>query len=224
MPQDPERRLPIEPSLGHDESSPTRLVVGISGATGALYGIRILEALRHASLETHLVMTRWARVNILAETTYSLDAVRELADYVWEENDASSPIASGALQTDGMVVAPCSMRTVAAIANGISDNLLQRAADVTLKERRRLVLLVRETPLSVIHLHNLLRLAQAGVVITPPVPAFYSMPQTIDDLVNHTVGRVLDLFEVQHALVRRWGERRPDSRRLGLNIRRLGSG
>lgn len=190
--------------------SPDRLpvVVGMSGATGAIYGIRLLEALRGAGVETHLVVSRWADATILTETSHKPPAVRALADHVYEEEDLGSPLADPSFPTAGMVVAPCSMRTLAAVANGIAENLLQRAAEIHLQERRRLILLARESPLSVIHLDNMLRVARAGAIVAPPVPAFYARPASLDDMVDHTVGRVLDQLGVAHELVRRWGERR----------------
>jgi 4-hydroxy-3-polyprenylbenzoate decarboxylase len=187
---------------------PQPVVVGMSGATGAIYGIRMLEVLRSAGLETHLVVSRWAGATILAETTYKPAAVRALADHVHEEEDLGSPLADPAFATAGMVVAPCSMRTLAAIANGMAENLLQRAAEIHLQEGRRLILLARESPLSVIHLDNMLRVAKAGGIVAPPVPAFYARPASLDDMIDHTVGRALDQLGVSHELVRRWGERR----------------
>jgi 4-hydroxy-3-polyprenylbenzoate decarboxylase len=188
------------------------VVVGMSGATGAIYGIRLLEALRSADVETHLVVSRWADATILTETTYKPAAVRALAEHVYEEDALASPLADPSFPTAGMVVAPCSMRTLAAIANGIAENLLQRAAEIHLQERRRLILLARESPLSVIHLDNMLRVAKAGAIVAPPVPAFYARPASLDDMVDHTVGRVLDQLGVPHELVRRWGERRRSGR------------
>jgi 4-hydroxy-3-polyprenylbenzoate decarboxylase len=187
---------------------PLPVLVAMTGATGAIYGIRLLEALQELGVESHLVVSRWADTTIRAETDWTPEEVRALATRVYEEGDLAAPPASSALATAAMVVAPCSMRTAAAVANGISDNLIQRAAEVHLKERRPLVLLVRESPLSVIHLENMLRLARAGAVITPPVPAFYAKLRSLDDMVEHTVGRVLDQAGVQHELIRRWGERR----------------
>lgn len=184
-----------------------RLVVAMTGATGAIYGIRLLEALRESSkVEIHLVLSRWAERTISLETSYSPEQVKELADCCYDVADVGAPIASGSFPAAGMVIIPCSMKTVAAIANGYADNLIARAADVMLKERRRLVVVARETPFNEIHLENMLRLTRAGGLIVPPVPAFYFRPQTIDDLVNHLVGRVLDLLEIPNRLVRRWGE------------------
>lgn len=186
-----------------------RLVVGITGASGAIYGVRLLEALRGQGLEVHLVMTKPAERTILEETGWPLTEVRELADVVHHVSDIGASIASGSFRTEGMVVAPCSIRTVSAIAYCLADNLLTRAADVMLKERRRLVLLVRETPLHTGHLRAMLAASEAGALIMPPVPAFYSRPASLDDIVDHTVGRVLDHFGVQHALVKRWGGEGP---------------
>lgn len=182
-----------------------RLVVAMSGATGAIYGIRLLEVLREiAGTEVHLVLSHWAEQTIRLETPYSPEQVRRLADCCYPVDDVGAPIASGSFLAAGMVIIPCSMKTVAAIANGYADNLIVRAADVMLKERRRLVVVARETPLSEIHLENMLRLTRAGGIIVPPVPAFYFRPQTIADLVDHLVGRVLDLLEVPNGLSRRW--------------------
>jgi polyprenyl P-hydroxybenzoate/phenylacrylic acid decarboxylase-like protein len=191
-----------------EAARPLPVVVGMSGATGAIYGIRLLELLREVGVESHLVVSRWAEATILAETAYKPAAVRSLATHVYAEDDLSAPLADPSLQTSGMIVAPCSMRTLAAIANGFCDNLLQRAAEIHLQERRRLTLLVRESPLSAIHLDNMLRVARAGAVVAPPVPAFYARLQSLDDMVDHTVGRALDQLGIEHERVRRWGERR----------------
>jgi flavin prenyltransferase len=180
----------------------------MTGATGAIYGIRLLEALRDAGVETHLVMSTWATRTMIAETDRKPAEVARLASRCWSEDDASAPLDSGSFVTEGMVIAPCSMRTLAAIATGITDNLIHRAAEMTLREGRRLLLLVRESPLSVIHLENMLRVARAGALVAPPVPAFYARPRTIEEMVDHTVGRVLDQFRVEHDLVRRWGDKR----------------
>jgi 4-hydroxy-3-polyprenylbenzoate decarboxylase len=184
----------------------SRLVVGISGASGVIYGVRLLEALKPLPIETHLVMTRTAEVTLAHETDLKVDTVRALADVAYKVEDLAAAISSGSFHTMGMVVAPCSMRSLGEIAGGISSNLLTRAADVVMKERRRLVLLTRETPLHAIHLRNMARLAEMGVIIAPPVPAFYNRPRTLDDVIDHTVGRVLDLFDLDSGKVRRWGE------------------
>jgi 4-hydroxy-3-polyprenylbenzoate decarboxylase len=182
-----------------------RLIVGISGASGVIYGIRMLEVLRTiAEVETHLVMSRFARLNIEIETTKTPQYVESLADEVHNVGNQAASISSGSFRTDGMVVAPCSMRTLSAIANSLADNLLTRAADVVLKERRTLVLMPREAPLHVGHCKLLYEAAQLGAVIAPPMPAFYNNPETIDDIVNHSVGRVLDLLGIDAGVVKRW--------------------
>ena len=193
-----------------------RLIVGISGATGAIYGIRLLEVLRHlrtaagleggsqGGVETHLVISRAAERTIAWETPYSVESVRVLADRCYAVQDIGAGISSGSFPADGMVIAPCSVKTLAAVATGVCDNLLTRAADVTLKERRRLVLLVREAPLSLSHIRNMAEVTKMGAVVAPPVPAFYNHPHTVDDIINHTVGRVLDLFGFDAGLVKRW--------------------
>ena len=184
---------------------PTRLIVGISGATGAIFGIRLLDALGGSDVETHLVVSKWGAHTLAEETDYSLDRVRKLANFSYAAADQGAPISSGSFLTSGMVVAPCSMRTLAAIATGQGDNLIHRAADVILKERRKLVLLVRETPLNEIHLENMLKLTRMGAVILPPVPAFYNHPRSIDALVDHVVMRTLDQFGIHMDLAERWG-------------------
>ena len=185
----------------------TRLIVGITGASGVIYGIRMLEALQSLEVETHLVMSQWAERTIVAETKRDPEEVRQLASYSYGSDNQAAKISSGSFLTSGMVVAPCSMRSLAAIANGLSETLVHRAADVVLKEQRKLVLLVRETPLSVIHLENMLKATRAGAIVAPPLPAFYARPQTLEDMIDHTVGRVLDLFGIENDLCRRWGER-----------------
>jgi flavin prenyltransferase len=184
------------------------VLVAMTGATGAVYGIRVLETLRELGVETHLIVSRWADATIKAETDRRPDDVRKLATVVYEEGDLAAAPARGSFETSGMIVVPCSMRTLAAVANGLSDNLIQRAAEVHLQERRKLVMLVRESPLSVIHLENMLRLAKAGAVVAPPVPAFYAKLRSLDDMVDHTVGRALDQLGIEHERIRRWGERR----------------
>ena len=181
-----------------------KLIVGITGASGAVLGIRMLEALRELDVETHLVMSRWARATILQETACTLEQVEKLASVVHSGENQAAPISSGSFKTDGMIVAPCSMKTLAAIRLGYSDNLLCRAADVILKERRKLVLLARESPLSEIHLENMLALVRMGAVIFPPVPAFYNRPDSLDTVVNHIVGRVLDQFGLELPGMSRW--------------------
>ncbi|MDI1283079.1 MAG: UbiX family flavin prenyltransferase [Reyranella sp.] len=181
-----------------------RLIIGISGASGVIYGVRILEALKPLPVETHLVMSRTAEVTLAHETDLKVAAVRKLADVAHAVDDLAAAVSSGSFRTMGMIVAPCSMRSLGEIATGISSNLLTRAADVVLKERRKLVLLVRETPLHVIHLRNMATLADMGAIIAPPVPAFYNRPKTLDDVIDHTVGRVLDLFDLDTGKVKRW--------------------
>ena len=183
-----------------------RLVIGMSGASGAVYGIRLLEALRPLPIETHLVMSKSAELTLAYETEHKVAHVQALADVCHPASDVGASIASGSFQALGMVVAPCSIRSMAEIATGVTSSLLTRAADVTLKERRRLVLMVRETPLHTGHLRNLLALSEMGAIIAPPVPAFYALPQSVEALVDQTVGRVLDLFEIDSPLVKRWGE------------------
>lgn len=181
-----------------------RLIVGISGASGVIYGVRLLEALKTMPVETHLVMTRTAEVTLAHETDLKVAAVRKLADAAYKIDDLAAAISSGSFRTMGMIVAPCSMRSLGEIAHGISSNLLTRAADVILKERRRLVLVARETPLTAIHLRNMLTLSEMGAIVAPPVPAFYNRPRSLDDLVDHTVGRLLDLFGLDTGKVKRW--------------------
>jgi 4-hydroxy-3-polyprenylbenzoate decarboxylase len=181
-----------------------RLVVGMTGASGSVYGIRLLEVLRELGVETHLVMSRWGERTIQHETAHTLADVRALATEHHPGRDQGASISSGSFRTDGMVIAPCSVRTAAAIAAGVGDTLVCRAADVTIKERRRLVLVVRETPLSPIHLEALLSLSRLGVVVLPPVPAFYTHPRTIDDIVDHTVARILDQFGLDAPFGERW--------------------
>ena len=189
-------------------SNTSRLIIGISGASGIIYGLRILEILKNLEdnkrPELHLVMSRSAEVTLAYETEMKTSEVHQLADIVHANKDISATIASGSFKTDGMIIAPCSMKTLAEIASGVTSNLLSRAADVTLKERRRLVCLTRETPLHSGHLKNMLALSEMGGIVAPPVPAFYTKPKTINDIVEHTAGRVLDLFDIEAGLVKRW--------------------
>jgi len=182
-----------------------RFVVGISGASGVIYGIRALEVLKKLGVEIHLVMTAAAQDTIRLETGLGIREVKRLATRTHRIDDVASAIASGSFPTDGMVVIPCSMKTLSGIATGYSDNLLLRAADVTLKERRRLVLVVRETPLSLVHLENMVSVTRAGAVVLPAIPAFYHRPRTVDDLVDQIVGKALDLLGVENTLFKRWG-------------------
>lgn len=181
-----------------------RLIVGITGATGTIYGVRMLELLRAAGVETHLVVSAAGEMTRAYETTFSREALRALADVAYDIHDVGAALSSGSFKTLGMVVAPCSMGTLAEIALGTAGSLLTRAADVCLKERRRLVLMVREAPLHLTHLRNMVAATEMGAIIYPPVPAFYAKPQTLDDMVNNTVGRVLDLFELDSPVVKRW--------------------
>ncbi|WP_420346856.1 UbiX family flavin prenyltransferase [Pelagibius sp.] len=183
-----------------------RLIVGISGASGVRYGIRMLETLRDLPVESHLVLSKAAELTIAYETAAKVAEVTALADVTYPVGDLGAAISSGSFQTLGMVVAPCSVRSMSEIASGVTSNLLTRAADVVLKERRRLVLMLRETPLHTGHLRSMLALSEMGAVIAPPVPGFYANPQSIDEMVDHTVGRVLDLFGLDSGKVRRWGE------------------
>lgn len=181
-----------------------KLIVGITGASGAIFGVRILEALRELGVETHLILSKWARATLTHETAYTVEQVEELASSVHRPDNQAAPVSSGSFKTDGMIIAPCSMKTLAAIRAGYGDTLICRAADVILKERRKLVLLARESPFSEIHLENMLALTRMGVVIFPPVPAFYNRPQTVEDLVNHIVGRLLDQFGLEMPGLHRW--------------------
>ncbi len=192
-----------------------RLVVGISGSTGSIYGIRLLEILRGASdVETHLVISGPAKRTIVEETDFAIKDVEALATRVYDNRDIGAALASGSFRTAGMVIAPCSIKTASALANCYADTLISRAGDVTLKEGRPLVVVVRETPLHLGHLRQLVALAEVGAVILPPVPAFYNRPKTLDDIVNHTVGRILDRFGIPHALIKEWqgtGRQRPEA-------------
>lgn len=183
-----------------------RLVVGISGASGVIYGVRLLKLLKKLPVETHLVMTRSAELTLAYETDLKVSDVQALADSVYPVSDMGAALSSGSFRTIGMVVAPCSVKSLGEIAVGATSNLLTRAADVTLKERRRLVLMLRETPLHLGHLRAMLAVTEMGAVIAPPVPAFYARPQSLEEMVDHTLGRVLDLFGLESGTVRRWGE------------------
>lgn len=180
------------------------LVVAITGASGTVYGVRLLEELRRIGVRVHLIMTRFALMNLRYETEFDESYVKGLADRVYAEDDMGAPIASGSYRTDGMAIVPCSMKTLSAIANGLEVNLVSRAASVALKERRTLVLMIRESPLNVIQLENMLKAARAGAFIVPASPPFYTKPKSVDDMVNSMVGRVLDLFGIEHDLYRRW--------------------
>jgi len=185
-----------------------RLIVGISGASGVVYGLRVLQLLRNAGVETHLVMTKTAELTFAYETNVKIAEVRAAAHTSHAVDDMAASIASGGFRTTGMIVAPCSIRSMSEIATGVTSTLLTRAADVTLKERRRLVLMVREAPLQGGHLRTMAPVSDIGAIIAPPVPAFYVKPESLEEMVDHTVGRMLDLFDIDVGTVRRWGEDR----------------
>lgn len=183
-----------------------RVVVAISGASGAIFGIRLLEILAESGAETHLVLSCWGKKTITMETNYSVEQVISLASCYHEKGNLAAAISSGSFRHHGMVIAPCSMKTLAGIAHGYEENLIVRAGGVTLKEQRKLILLPRETPLTPIHLENMLTLSRLGVVMMPPIPAFYNKPGTIMDIVNHTIARILDHLDIENNLTKRWGE------------------
>jgi flavin prenyltransferase len=187
-----------------EQTKPARLIVGITGATGTIFGVRLLQMLHGSGVETHLVVSKWAARTLAHETPHTLQYVQSLATQSYGIGAQGAAISSGSFVTMGMVIAPCSMRTLAAIAHGLGDNLIHRAADVILKERRKLVLVVRESPFSEIHLENMLKLARMGVVILPPVPAFYNNPQNLDDMINHITMRVIDQFDIHLDVMNRW--------------------
>ena len=187
-----------------NEAKPTRLIVGITGATGTIFGVRLLQMLHGSGVETHMVLSKWAARTLVHETDYTIEQVQNLATHNYPLGDQGAAISSGSFVTLGMVIVPCSMRSLAAIANGLADNLIHRAADVILKERRKLVLVVRESPLHEIHLENMLKRSRMGVVILPPVPAFYNHPQNLDDMINHVTMRVLDQFDIHLDVMNRW--------------------
>lgn len=182
-----------------------KLIIGITGSTGVIYGIRMLEVLKDLGIETHLVMSEWAIKCIGMETSYEVSSVRSLATSYSDEKNMAASVSSGTHKVNGMIIAPCSMKTLSSIANGYDETLVSRAAGVTIKESRKLVLMVRETPFSAIHLENMLKLSRIGVVILPPVTEFYTKPKSIDDIVNHGVGKCLDQFDIDHNLSPRWG-------------------
>lgn len=183
-----------------------QIIVGISGASGVIYGVRLLEELKNLNVKTHLVITRTGEKVIELETDLTKNDLIALATYHHDVDALTSPISSGSFKTDGMVIVPCSMKTLAGIATGYSSNLLLRAADITLKERRPLVLVPRETPLSIIHLENMYKVARAGAIVLPAMPGFYHKPKSVDDLVNHVIGKILDVFGFNHTLYKRWKE------------------
>src|SRR5438067_3082029 len=186
------------------EMAGRRLIVGITGASGSIYGVRLLEMLRQTNIESQLIISKWGARTLIHETTYKLEQVQQMASHFYASQDQGAPISSGSFVTSGMVVCPCSVRTLAAIAHGYGDNLIHRAADVVLKERRKLVLVVREVLLSEVHLENMLKLSRMGAVIFPPVPAFYHHPQNIESIVDQTAMRVLDQFGIHLASHKRW--------------------
>ena len=181
------------------------LIIRISGSTGVIYGIRMLEVLKELDIKTHLIMSEWGMKCIPMETDYSIEQVKSLATTVYDEKNMAASVSSGTHKVDGMIVAPCSMKTLSSIANGYDETLVARAAGVTIKESRKLVLMARETPLSAIHLENMLKLARLGVVILPPVTEFYTKPKSISDIIDHGVGKCLDQFDIEHNLYTRWG-------------------
>lgn len=181
-----------------------QIILAISGASGSVYGVRLLQALKASKVVVHLIISPTAAINLRLETGMSPDDLARLADHTYAANDLAAPISSGSFPIDGMVVAPCSTKTLAAIAHGYSDNLITRAADVALKEKRPLILVPRETPLSQIHLENMLTLARAGAIVLPASPGFYHSPKTIDDLVDHIVGKIMDALHIEHSLYKRW--------------------
>jgi 4-hydroxy-3-polyprenylbenzoate decarboxylase len=186
------------------EASLKRLIIGMTGATGSIIAVRLLQALQNSPVETHLIISKWARQTLLHETSYSAEDVMAMATHTYALGDMGAAVSSGSFVTEGMVIVPCSMRSLAVIAQGTGDHLVHRAADVIMKERRRLVLVPRETPLSTIHLENMLKLSRLGCSIVPPMPAFYNHPETIDDLVNHLVMRILDQFGLDTEGAERW--------------------
>jgi|TARA_B110000908_G_scaffold116772_1_gene136861 4-hydroxy-3-polyprenylbenzoate decarboxylase len=184
----------------------SRLIVGISGASGIIYGVRLLQMLKDLPIESHLVMSKSAEMTLGYELDIKLKQIHDLADHVYPVKNIGAAISSGSFRTMGMVIAPCSVRSMSEIATGVTTSLLTRAADVVLKERKKLVLMVRETPLHTGHLRTMTALSEMGAIIAPPLPAFYTKPKTIDDMVDHSVGRVLDLFDIETGAVKRWGE------------------
>lgn len=184
-----------------------RLIVGITGSSGIIYGVRTLEVLKKNGIDTHLVMTEWAKKCLTLETAYNLEYVRSLSSHYSDDSNMAASVSSGTHKTDGMIIIPCSMKTLSSIANGYEETLVARAAGVTMKESRKLIIVPRETPLTSIHLENMLKLARIGVVILPAMPGFYNRPDSIEDLVNHIVGKCLDQFGIEHDLFKRWGSK-----------------
>jgi 4-hydroxy-3-polyprenylbenzoate decarboxylase len=193
-------RLPSLPPM----PAPIRIVVAMTGATGSILGVRLLQILRRMNIESHLVISKWAAATLAYETDYTVKDLRALAYKTYSTQDVAASISSGSFRTHGMVIVPCSMKTLSAVANGYGNDLITRAADVTLKERRKLVVVARETPLTGIHLHNMMTITNNGGIIFPPVPAFYTKPQSVDDIVAQSVGRILDMFNVDTGGFERW--------------------
>ncbi len=193
-------------------NSNNRLVVGISGASGVIYGIRLLQILKDLPVETHLVISRSAEITVAHETSWKISDIGSLADYKYKQDDIGAAISSGSFKTLGMVIAPCSIRTASEIATGVTSTLLTRAADVALKERRRLVLMIRETPLHLGHLRTLSTLSEIGAVIAPPVPAFYAKPTSLNDMIGHSLGRVMDMFDIETGTAHRWKDTNAESK------------
>ena len=192
-----------------------RLIIGMTGASGAIFGVRLLEVLADTNIETHLIVSKWAQQTLEHETPYTIDILRNIASATYSIGDMGAKISSGSFHTDGMVIIPCSMRSVASIAHGLGEHLVHRSADVCLKEKRRLVLVVREMPFSTIHLENLLKLSKMNATILPPMPAFYNHPKNLDDMIDHIVMRTLDQFDITRELVDRWdGEMHNNTKRI----------
>jgi flavin prenyltransferase len=191
-------------------SNKLKIVVGVTGSSGVVYGIKLLYLLNKFGIETHVVLSKWAEKNIEIETDENITEIKKLATFEYMENDMAASISSGSFKTDGMIIIPCSMKTLASIANGYDDNLISRAASVTIKENRKLVIVPRETPLSQIHLSNMLKLAKIGVVILPAMPGFYHRPKTVNDLVLHIVGKTLDQFNINNEIFKRWESNNTD--------------
>ena len=198
--------------------SSKRIIVGMTGASGSIFGVRLLQALVETEVETHVIASKWAQRTMEHETSLTLESLKKLADVYYGPGDMGAKVSSGSFVTDGMVIVPCSARSVAAIANGFGEHLIHRAADVILKERRPLVLAVRETPLNDIHLENMLKLSRMGVTILPPVPAFYNHPETLDDMINHIVVRILDQFGIDTGVANRWNG---DMKNTSPRVRRV---
>lgn len=185
-------------------AEPKRLIVAITGATGIIYGVRLLHFLRNTTIEAHLIISKAGALNLQQELNIRRQDIESLADVVYSVHNIGASIASGSFLCMGMIIIPCSMKTLSSVANGLSENLISRAADVVLKERHRLILMIRETPLSLVHLRNMISVTEMGGIIFPPLPSFYHHPKSIDEMIDHTIGRMLDLFSIQHTLIPRW--------------------